>query len=74
VTDARGNASGDAAHTTHYVYDETNRKIEEVTPDPNGTDSAAALRTWYYYLCPEQPPFRKKTWGRELCSLFSVAL
>ena len=49
--DAYGNptsgTSNDAAHKTQYVYDEKNRKIEEILPDPAGGSNT--LHTWYYY-------------------------
>ena len=47
VTDARGGYSGDPAHTTYYVYDESDRKIMDILPDPSGGSSY--LYTWYYY-------------------------
>ena len=55
VTDARGAAPGtasdlstyDAAHTTKYAYDESNRKTSETLPDPNGGSNT--LVTSYFY-------------------------
>ena len=52
--DAYGNVSSDplnndAAHTTTYVYDEVNRKVEDIVPDQDGNGTATTLYTWYYY-------------------------
>jgi RHS repeat-associated protein len=47
VTDARGASAGDSAHTTNYVYDESNRKTEQILPDPNGGSNT--LTTQYFY-------------------------
>ena len=55
IEDARGVAPSnlanlatfDPAHTTKYVYDEANRKIEQILPDPNGGSNT--LVTSYFY-------------------------
>ena len=41
--------SNDAAHTTQYVYDEKNRKTEEILPDPDDGGPLPSPHTWYYY-------------------------
>ena len=60
VTDTRGSkpttlgdlSSCDPAYTTKYLYDELNRKIEDIVPDvalASQAGSPPLLYTWYYY-------------------------
>ena len=49
VTDARGSAAQDAAHTTNYVYDEADRLTQQILPDPDGAGPLGTLTTRYFY-------------------------